>query len=331
MRRENLARFVVSPLVAAALIFLAWGWWGRAGWVDVQARMPEYGGWTPANLHARVGEPLRLRLTSEDVTHSFAIGQSDFTPVDITPGKPAEVTLTFDESGTYTFYCTRWCGPNHWRMRGTISVTGDDPAPADVEAAAPPLYLKLGIDLDAERETPDLPPGGQPSSERGASLGLSLPPLDTRSRSPYQVWRDLHGEPATAGLTGDERWDLVAWLWEGATTPAALAEGAALYQRDCAACHGVSGAGDGVFGKGPDSGNSDPAQTESAHATQSPTAFTDPAKMLTASPALLQGKILRGGMGTGMPSWGLIYTEEQTWALVDYLWTFQFRYAGGSE
>jgi len=47
--------------------------------------------------------------------------------------------------------------------------------------------------------------------------------------------------------------------------------------------------------------------------------------MLTASPALLQGKIIRGGMGTGMPSWGLIYTEEQTWNLVDYLWTFQFQ------
>jgi mono/diheme cytochrome c family protein len=48
------------------------------------------------------------------------------------------------------------------------------------------------------------------------------------------------------------------------------------------------------------------------------------ARMLSASPALLQGKIIRGGMGTGMPSWGAIFTEDQTWALVAYLWTFQF-------
>ena len=29
-------------------------------------------------------------------------------------------------------------------------------------------------------------------------------------------------------------------------------------------------------------------------------------------------------MGTGMPNWGAILTEEQTWALVQYLLAFQF-------
>ena len=58
--------------------------------------------------------------------------------------------------------------------------------------------------------------------------------------------------------------------------------------------------------------------------TTRPIDFTDPNHVLAASPAHLQGKILRGGMGTGMPYWGPIFTEEQTWALVAYLWTFQF-------
>ncbi len=58
--------------------------------------------------------------------------------------------------------------------------------------------------------------------------------------------------------------------------------------------------------------------------TTRPADFTDPATMLSASPARLQGKILRGGMGTGMPYWGPIFTEDQTWDLVDYLWAFQF-------
>jgi len=40
----------------------------------------------------------------------------------------------------------------------------------------------------------------------------------------------------------------------------------------------------------------------------------------------MQGKIIRGGMGTGMPYWGPIFTEAQTWALVDYLWSFTFDY-----
>jgi hypothetical protein len=38
---------------------------------------------------------------------------------------------------------------------------------------------------------------------------------------------------------------------------------------------------------------------------QTPADFTDPARMLGASPALLEGKILRGGMGTGMPNVGV--------------------------
>ena len=59
---------------------------------------------------------------------------------------------------------------------------------------------------------------------------------------------------------------------------------------------------------------------------QSPVDFTDPRRMLGASPALVQGKILRGGMGTGMPMWGSIFTEEQIWDLIAYIYSFQFEY-----
>jgi mono/diheme cytochrome c family protein len=48
--------------------------------------------------------------------------------------------------------------------------------------------------------------------------------------------------------------------------------------------------------------------------------------MLGASPAVLQGKLLRGGMGTGMPMWGSIFTEQQLWDLTAYLYSFQFDY-----
>ena len=60
------------------------------------------------------------------------------------------------------------------------------------------------------------------------------------------------------------------------------------------------------------------------HATEAPADFSDPEQMLGASPALLQGKVLRGGMGTGMPYFGPVFTDEQSWAVTDYLWTFQF-------
>jgi mono/diheme cytochrome c family protein/plastocyanin len=332
MNQERLARLSVLVLaLSAGLAALGFRFWGNTGVVEVHAAMPDQGGWLTSNINAQVGEPLHLRLVSDDVVHSFALGQSNFEPVDVMPGKPTDVTLTFDQPGTYTFYCTRWCGADHWRMRGTITVTGDDPV--NTNPPDPPLYLQLGIDLDSVHELHNQNLEGQPSAERGAALDVTLPPefliLEYyRSHSPEQTWDDLNTAPFTADLGDSQIWNLVALVWQQNTDSAKLTEGGALYQRDCAACHGVAGGGDGIFRVEENAGLSSPHETSpDGHSVEMPTNFQDQNHMLSASSALLQGKILRGGMGTGMPSWGLIYTEEQTWALVDYLWTFIFNYS----
>jgi mono/diheme cytochrome c family protein len=61
-------------------------------------------------------------------------------------------------------------------------------------------------------------------------------------------------------------------------------------------------------------------------AMQTPANFTDAKRMLGANPSLLEGKILRGGMGTGMPVWGSIFTEDQIQDLIAYIYSFQFEY-----
>jgi len=332
MKQEHLARLLVLVFaLGAGVAALAFRFWGSHGVVEVHAAMPNQGGWLTSDLQARVGEPLRLRLVSDDVVHSFALGQSDFEPVEVLPGKAVEVTLTFDEPGTYTFYCTRWCGADHWRMRGTITVAGDQSA--DHTLPELPLYLQLGIDLDAPHELHDLSLNRSPSAEQGAALAVTLPPEFLtpeyyRAHTPFQTWEDLNSELVTAKLNEAQVWDLVAWAWEQNTNPIVLAEGQALYQRDCAACHGVDGAGDSIFGAKKTTESGSPHEPgPDGHSLKTPTNFKDPGHMLATSPAVLQGKIIRGGMGTGMPSWGLIYTEEQTWALVDYLWTFVFNYS----
>ncbi len=330
MHKEWSARWIVSSLVIVTLAIPAWGWWQKLGWVEVHAAMPQRGGWLTDRLTARVGEPLDLRLISDDVTHGFAVGQTDFEPLELLPGQPVEVSLIFDQPGTYTFYCTRWCGADHWRMRGTITVIGDE-GPSPVKAPKQPLYLQLGLDLDVPHRVPGLVLDQPPSAARGAALieALSLNPSSPDpSLSPYALWKTLRADPQTFGHGDQDLWDIVAWKWQQTTSAEALAEGQALYVRDCAACHGVSGAGDGVFGAVVEAGDEPPNQTApDGHSIVEPVDFTNPAQMLGASPALLQGKILRGGMGTGMPSWGLIYTEAQTWSLVDYLWTFLFQYS----
>ena len=316
-RSELLSRILV---VTGVLIVLATPFavriLGTQGVIEIHGRIAESGGWTPSTIRARVGVPLHLRLTSDDVTHSFAIGQSDIPAVDVLPGQMTEITLTFDKPGTYTFYCTRWCGPNHWRMRGTIEVTGDGPTAPQV--VTPPLYMTLNMNIDAPHPA-SVTPAGIPSTTRGAAFAAMLSsnylmPDYYRSHSPAQVYLDLRADPALSSLSNSDVWDLVAYIWQSNTTPDGLASGQKLFAQNCAACHGETGGGNGVF-----------ATDVNTLTGKSPAKFADPASMLGASPALLQGKILRGGMGTGMPSWGPIFTDQQTWDIVSYLYTFQFK------
>ena len=323
--KETLARSLTVIFLLGGMATIGVSWWlGQADTVTLHARMPEEGGWTPVDLTTSVGQPLRLRLTSDDVVHSFAVGQSDYPIVDVMPGEITDITLEFDEPGTYTFYCTRWCGANHWRMRGTITVTGDG---VEEQAVTQPLYVQLGLDIDAEHESQVIP-GSKPSAQRGAELSLDLSAYQSteyyRSHSPEQAWRDLRNDTGMATYSDQQLWDAVAFIWQSNSTPDVLAEAQQLYAQNCAACHGETGGGDGVFSGEQVEIQEEAHEAPSGHGIVSPTNFTDSRHMLAASPALLQGKLIRGGMGTGMPMWGVIFTEEQTWSLVSYLYTFQF-------
>jgi mono/diheme cytochrome c family protein/plastocyanin len=322
--KETLARLFAIVLLLGGSVSIGFAWWfGRLDTLSLHARMPEAGGWTPANLTVAAGQPLHLRLTSDDVIHGFAIGQSDRPAVDIKPGEMTNLTLSFDQPGTYTFYCTRWCGPNHWRMRGTITVTGEDVG----EPVTPPLYVQLGLDIDAAHEAQVIPPG-KPSAQRGAELAPGLtkyqPEEYYRSHSPEETWQDLRDDSNFASYSDQQLWDAVAYIWQSNTTTQALAEARDIFAQNCAACHGESGGGDGVFSGEQFQVQNESYEKPSGHEVITPTDFTDPKPMLSASPAHLQGKLIRGGMGTGMPMWGVIFTENQTWALVSYLYSFQF-------
>ncbi len=318
MNAERGARlFVIGLLLGLPLAALAAFGLAPDRMIRLHAQVAEAGGWTPANLTARAGEPLRLSLTSDDVAHGFAVGQTDWPAVAVMPGQVTETVLTFQRPGTYTFDCTTWCGPNHWRMRGTIEVTGAATTP--VKASAP-LYVRLGLDLDAPHPAEHVP--AQPPSAAGGAVwsgaipAAYLAPDYYRSHSPAAAWQALRGEPALGAATDAGVWDMVAYVWRQNAAPQALQMGAQLFTANCAACHSAAGDGMGIYvtSTGHRTGSS---------MTQMPADFTNPSTMLGASPALLQGKIIRGGMGTGMPSWGPIFTEDQTWALVAYLYSFQ--------
>lgn len=323
-RAEIFSRILIlAGLVLAAGVPLAF--WAQTPMINAQ--VSEQGGWTPSVLRVEAGQPLNLRLTSGDVVHGFGVGQMEMEPVDIEPGKVTNITLTFARPGIYTFYCTRWCGRNHWRMRGTIEVSG--PGSVTDSAAIPP-FVALGIDIDEPHVAPVVP-GRLPSAVLGRQLEVEMDlsqindPEFYRQNSPYQAFKALN----SGSLSDPEKWDVVSALWLSNTSPDALDRGKSLYARNCAACHGENGAGDGVFADDLATGADLAMQTMDASAgmtVQRPADFTDPEQMLGASPAVLQGKLLRGGMGTGMPMWGSIFTEQEIWDLTAYLFSFQFDY-----
>ncbi len=334
MKTEILARIVVILLVAVAISIPFAGPMlmtklSPVQVVDLHARMPENGGWSMDTITAEVGKPLLLRITSEDVVHGFAIGRMDLPPVDIRPGEVVETTLTFDRPGKYTYYCTRWCGMNHWRMRGTIEVTGlGTPVPPDPQ----PLFLKLGLALDMP-EPAEVTPAAPPAADRGSQFAGLLPTYavsrDTYlTSSPAQLWQRLRGEASLAELSDGDLWDAVAWIWQQQTNPEKLAAGQKLFAANCAACHGESGKGDGVMVRGfpvwdPASMQAIGGDSSSlAERLFSPPDFSDPKVLLGTSPAFLEGKMIRGGMGTGMPYWGPILTSDQMDEIIAYLYNF---------
>jgi mono/diheme cytochrome c family protein/uncharacterized cupredoxin-like copper-binding protein len=296
--------------------------------IDIVARTPEQGGFSPDRLQLRAGETVRLRLSSPDVVHGFTIPALGVDVQEIYPGKVVEIDVTPQKPGRYAFACTRWCGADHWRMRGVLDVDAPGPAagadPATLPTAEPPLFQSLGVDIDAARATARDLPSRQPSVGRGVFLGATLPPelADPTARrilSPADAFRRMRTDTRMGNLSDDDLWDVVAWAWSPRAAPEASARSETLYIRDCAACHGTTGKGDGPAGASlPGMKKMDPSMPSG------PADFTDAARMLSASDVVLQGKLLRGGMGTGMPEFGSLYTDGELWSMVSYIRSFLF-------
>lgn len=327
-RTSELSALIIVLIV---LVGLPAGIFGYKAWrgtsydikiVEIIARVPEQGGFTPDRMTLQQGEKVRFRLSSPDVVHGFTIPGLGVNVDEVYPGKVVDVDVTLDKPGRYAFACTRWCGVDHWRMRGVIEVEGAEDAA--LPSAQPPLYQQLGVDIDAMLHDAHDVPLHRPSAGAGRSLGVALPmELSTadkrRTVSPADAFRYLRDDPANARLTDDDVWNVVALALLEDTKPEALARAKTLYERDCAACHGVDGKGGGVAGKDlPGMQKMDPAMPAG------PADFTDSGMMLAASDVRLQGKLIRGGMGTGMPEFGSLYTDEELWAMITYLRAFLF-------
>ena len=75
----------------------------------------------PNQLTLKKGEPVKILVTSEDVTHGF-FSRALKIDADLTPGQTVEVPLTPAAAGTYTIICDHFCGAQHGNMKLTVVV-----------------------------------------------------------------------------------------------------------------------------------------------------------------------------------------------------------------
>lgn len=72
-------------------------------------------------LHVPAGTPVRLRMISEDVIHSFSI-PAFRVKRDVLPARYGQVWFEATRPGIYHLYCTEYCGTDHADMRGSVVV-----------------------------------------------------------------------------------------------------------------------------------------------------------------------------------------------------------------
>lgn len=168
-------------------------------------------------------------------------------------------------------------------------------------------------------------PASLPSSARGQLLyqsdcvschgedGKSVVPgarnftdLDyMRGESPasfYSAVTDGRGEMPSFQdkLTSDERWDVVFYMWRFSTSAETIALGKDIFEANCAACHGEDGVGK-VLGAAD---------------------FTDLRFMDDRAPRDFYLTVTQGR--GSMPAWQGRLSQDERWAVIDYLRTFSY-------
>jgi cytochrome c oxidase subunit 2 len=87
---------------------------GNRWWWDV--RYPGFGFRTANEIHIPVDQPVAVKLTSDDVIHSFWVPKLH-GKLDMIPGQVTEFWLEASEPGVYLGECAEFCGIQHAKMQ----------------------------------------------------------------------------------------------------------------------------------------------------------------------------------------------------------------------
>lgn len=75
----------------------------------------------PSTIEVSKGDRVKLIVTSLDVPHGFSIPEYGINQR-LDPGKPVTIEFTAEKEGTFTAFCSVFCGSGHSNMKGKIIV-----------------------------------------------------------------------------------------------------------------------------------------------------------------------------------------------------------------
>jgi cytochrome c oxidase subunit 2 len=132
------AAWIVVPTILVLVVFT----WGFKAFLKVEVAPPnayeirvyaqkwswryEYpNGATSSDLHVPVGRPIKLKMSSADVLHSY------FVPAfrvkqDVLPNRYTSVWFEATRQDTFQVYCTEYCGTSHSGMLSNVIVQSQD-------------------------------------------------------------------------------------------------------------------------------------------------------------------------------------------------------------
>jgi cbb3-type cytochrome c oxidase subunit III len=203
-----------------------------------------------------------------------------------------------------------------------------EPTQAEVETISQDVFPMLppdpeqGAVIYAEKCAPchgDTGMGDGPSSGTLSVPVAALGDPELARQSTLSGWFNMVTQgnierfmPPFSSLDDRQRWDVAAYALTLSVSKETLAQGAELFQANCASCHGTDGSGNGP---------------DAASLATAPGDFTSQERMAVKSEAQI-AEAVRLGVGEAMPAYADQFGEAETWALAAYVRSLGFASAG---
>jgi len=131
-------------------------------------------------LHVPVGEPVSLRMQSQDVIHSLFIPHFRLK-ADVVPGRYTRTWFVATEPGTYDLYCAEYCGRGHSAMASQVVVH-------------PPGEFQAWLDkeLELQQSLPPVERGRKLYADKGCSQCHSTDGSVLVGPSFQGIWQQRH-------------------------------------------------------------------------------------------------------------------------------------------